>query len=418
MALTPGTRLGPYEVTAQIGVGGMGEVYRATDTDLKRSVGTDVIIARLDRDASTVCAAIEQVPGVISVEARGTELIVATADVRQLVAEIRWGADFLVSMQTPQNTSINRLPLHKQQGVTFDKTLASHHLTYPNPTAEETVGHIYHEHESRYKGHTISSQGGDLDDSGNSGNNQRRMYVATLGLFDAARGLKGFVASPATTVDVYFAAADQARTFLYHLQSLYAGSGAYIPRRGQAMLDIAAYEFSGAAADLNAAISKMSNDLSSFPPSTAQDIEWYWILCDQLVLGPNGWTEFSPYTPFEPLLYFLEHGVGSIATWQAAVQLIGEKYYHLELLPGTGNPLRITRFWHPVSIDAVAFNGDDKFMNGAVAEEALAAARLAMNETRSGSNYDRFVQLATGNLNWLLGLHRGVGTRNCIVYPN
>ena len=36
MALTSGTRLGPYEVTAQIGVGGMGEVYRATDTKLKR----------------------------------------------------------------------------------------------------------------------------------------------------------------------------------------------------------------------------------------------------------------------------------------------------------------------------------------------------------------------------------------------
>ena len=43
MALAPGTRLGPHEIAAQIGVGGMGEVYRATDTKLKRDVAVKVL---------------------------------------------------------------------------------------------------------------------------------------------------------------------------------------------------------------------------------------------------------------------------------------------------------------------------------------------------------------------------------------
>ena len=47
MALTPGTRLGPYEVTAQIGVGGMGEMYRARETNLKRAVATRVLAESL-----------------------------------------------------------------------------------------------------------------------------------------------------------------------------------------------------------------------------------------------------------------------------------------------------------------------------------------------------------------------------------
>ena len=51
MALTPGTRLGPYEVTAQIGVGGMGEVYKATDTNLKRAVAIKILPASLAGDA-------------------------------------------------------------------------------------------------------------------------------------------------------------------------------------------------------------------------------------------------------------------------------------------------------------------------------------------------------------------------------
>jgi serine/threonine protein kinase len=51
LALAPGARLGPYEVAAQIGVGGMGEVYRATDTNLKRSVAMKVLPASLAGDA-------------------------------------------------------------------------------------------------------------------------------------------------------------------------------------------------------------------------------------------------------------------------------------------------------------------------------------------------------------------------------
>ena len=51
MALTPGTRLGPYAVVAQIGVGGMGEVYRATDTNLKRQVAIKVLPASVAGDA-------------------------------------------------------------------------------------------------------------------------------------------------------------------------------------------------------------------------------------------------------------------------------------------------------------------------------------------------------------------------------
>ncbi|MBF8301324.1 MAG: prkC 23, partial [Acidobacteria bacterium] len=66
MVLTPGTRLGPYEVIALIGVGGMGEVYQATDTTLGRQVAIKVLpealasdpdrIARFEREAKTLAA--------------------------------------------------------------------------------------------------------------------------------------------------------------------------------------------------------------------------------------------------------------------------------------------------------------------------------------------------------------------------
>ena len=50
MALAAGTRLGVYEVTAQIGEGGMGQVYRATDTKLKRQVAVKILPTSLAAD--------------------------------------------------------------------------------------------------------------------------------------------------------------------------------------------------------------------------------------------------------------------------------------------------------------------------------------------------------------------------------
>jgi serine/threonine protein kinase len=51
MEFDPGTRLGPYEVKAALGAGGMGEVYRAVDTRLDREVAIKVLPRELAEDS-------------------------------------------------------------------------------------------------------------------------------------------------------------------------------------------------------------------------------------------------------------------------------------------------------------------------------------------------------------------------------
>src|SRR5215468_9155414 len=54
MSVDVGTRLGSLEITALLGKGGMGEVYRARDTKLKRDVAIKILPDEFSRDASRV----------------------------------------------------------------------------------------------------------------------------------------------------------------------------------------------------------------------------------------------------------------------------------------------------------------------------------------------------------------------------
>ena len=66
MSLSPGTRLGIYEIVSPLGAGGMGEVYRARDTRLSREVAVKVLsdpfgtdperLQRFEREAQALAA--------------------------------------------------------------------------------------------------------------------------------------------------------------------------------------------------------------------------------------------------------------------------------------------------------------------------------------------------------------------------
>jgi hypothetical protein len=96
MPLTSGTRLGPYEVLAPIGAGGMGEVYRARDTRLDRTVAVKILPShlsenldakqRFDREARTIssvnhpniCTLYDVVSGLPCVTVRSAPAIIVS----------------------------------------------------------------------------------------------------------------------------------------------------------------------------------------------------------------------------------------------------------------------------------------------------------------------------------------------------
>src|SRR5687768_1133529 len=103
--MSPGTRLGLYEIIAQIGAGGMGEVYRARDTELNRDVAIKVLpelfaldaerLARFTREAQTLAALnhpnIAQIYGLEGGAGLARALVMEMVDGDDLTAQIARG---------------------------------------------------------------------------------------------------------------------------------------------------------------------------------------------------------------------------------------------------------------------------------------------------------------------------------------
>ena len=119
MDLTPGTRLGPYEIVSALGKGGMGEVYRATDTNLKRQVALKVLpaalagdtqrLARFQREAELLAALNHpNIAAIFGVERSG--------GVPALVMELVEGEDLL--------QAIARGPIPVREALTIARQIA------------------------------------------------------------------------------------------------------------------------------------------------------------------------------------------------------------------------------------------------------------------------------------------------------
>src|SRR5215831_15263099 len=117
MAVCPGTRLGVYEIIAQIGEGGMGQVFRAHDTRLNRDVALKILpdavasdpdrLARFTREAQTLAslnhAHIAQIHG-----------LEESGSVRALVMELVEGEDLSQRIAHGAIPVAEALPIAKQ----------------------------------------------------------------------------------------------------------------------------------------------------------------------------------------------------------------------------------------------------------------------------------------------------------------
>ena len=104
MSLAPGTHLGPFEILAPIGAGGMGEVYRAKDTKLKREVALKVLPDSFAGDPERMARFQREAEMLASLNHRNIAQIYGVED-RALVMELVEGGT--LSSPLPIETALN-----------------------------------------------------------------------------------------------------------------------------------------------------------------------------------------------------------------------------------------------------------------------------------------------------------------------
>jgi len=292
-----------------------------------------------------------------------------------------------------------------------------HHLDSAGPSLEETAGHIFHEHHTRYPGYTASKDQNDDKDRPDY------VWMACAALADASRTLKPF--DVASAID-YFDQAMNTRTYLYDLSTKYSKPpDYYVPWRAQAMLDFMINDYSQDGSIMSAARQKLALDLIKFWPTTSDNVGPWWTLgglVKNSYSGPSAQSKTvdpPAYSAIDPLLYCVENSVPDWPqmpqpheTWQQALTDI-HTYWYQSKLSGTSfaNPLRIGWIWN-LDTPPTEFFGEEAFLDKQFAIDCYATAELAPFFGRGSLQYGQLLRLSYGNLGWLLGMNMGVLSRH------
>ena len=133
MTLAAGTRLGSYEIVAPLGAGGMGEVYRARDSKLKREVAVKVLpqslaadpdaLARFEREALAVAALSH--PNILSIFDFGTQDGTAFAVTELLEGETLRGKRVVIleDVTTTGGSSMKAIEAVRAEGAIIERVI-------------------------------------------------------------------------------------------------------------------------------------------------------------------------------------------------------------------------------------------------------------------------------------------------------